>query len=179
MKFDQDLSEKEIFPIVDEEGNVVGQASRRECHSGSRLLHPVVHLHVFNPDGDLFLQRRALTKFIQPGKWDTAVGGHRDLGESVEEALQREAREEIGITDFLAVKMFHYIYDSGVEREMVDTFYTITNRTTFDCDPQEVIEGKFWSINEIKTAVGTGVLTPNFEDEFKLILQHHPTIFKK
>lgn len=178
MNSSQDLSDKEIFPVVDEEGNVIGQASRRECHSGSRLLHPVVHLHVFNSNGELFLQRRALTKFIQPGKWDTAVGGHRDFGESVEEALQREAREEIGITDFKAVKMFHYIYDSGVEREMVDTFYTITNLTSFDCDPQEVIEGKFWTIDDIKTAMGTGVLTPNFEDEFKLILQHLPLIFK-
>lgn len=93
-------NEKEMFPLVDEEGNITGAATRGECHNGSKLLHPVVHLHVFNSRGELFLQRRPAWKDIQPGKWDTSVGGHIDLGESVEMALQREAREELGITGF-------------------------------------------------------------------------------
>ena len=90
---------QEMFPIVDEQGNITGAATRGECHSGSKLLHPVVHLHVFNTQGDIYLQKRPEWKDIQPGKWDTAVGGHIDLGESVEIALKREAREELGITD--------------------------------------------------------------------------------
>ena len=80
---------QEMFPIVDEQGNITGAATRGECHSGSKLLHPVVHLHVFNAQGDIYLQKRPEWKDIQPGKWDTAVGGHIDLGESVEIA-QRE-----------------------------------------------------------------------------------------
>jgi hypothetical protein len=66
---------KEIFPVVDEEGHVLGSATRGECHNGARLLHPVVHLHVFNASGDIYLQKRPEWKDIQPGKWDTAVGG--------------------------------------------------------------------------------------------------------
>ena len=38
---------QEMFPIVDEQGNITGAATRGECHSGSKLLHPVIHLHVF------------------------------------------------------------------------------------------------------------------------------------
>ena len=83
----------EIFPIVDSCGHTIGQATRGECHNGSKLLHPVVHLHVFNSRGELYLQKRALDKDIQPGKWDTAVGGHIDYGEGVTDALHREARE--------------------------------------------------------------------------------------
>ena len=42
---------EEIFPVVDAAGTVVGSATRGECHGGSMLLHPVVHLHVFNSKG--------------------------------------------------------------------------------------------------------------------------------
>ena len=90
----------ERFPIVDEEGKVIGAATRGECHNGSRLLHPVVHLHVFNSRGEVYLQKRPEWKDIQPGKWDTAVGGHIDEGETPEQALTREVGEELGITDF-------------------------------------------------------------------------------
>ena len=65
---------EERFPLVDENGTVVGYATRGECHNGSRLLHPVVHLHVFNSRGEVYLQRRPEWKDIQPGKWDTSVG---------------------------------------------------------------------------------------------------------
>lgn len=165
-----DLSEKEIFPIVDEKGNVIGKATRKECHSGSRLLHPVVHLHVLNANGDIYLQKRSIHKFIQPGKWDTAVGGHMDYGETVEQALERETREELGFTDYEPKHLFSYVYDSDVEREMVHTFFTITDRESFDFDPAEVDEGRFWTVEEVRQAIGTGVLTPNFEEEFLRIL---------
>ncbi|MDE6810957.1 MAG: NUDIX domain-containing protein, partial [Muribaculaceae bacterium] len=88
---------KEIFPIVDEMGNVIGAASRAECHGGSKLLHPVVHLHLFDKNGNIYLQKRPEWKDIQPGKWDTAVGGHVDLGENILQAIEREVREEIGL----------------------------------------------------------------------------------
>lgn len=80
----------EIFPLVNENGVVIGKATRQECHSGSFLLHPVVHLHVFNSRGQLYLQKRALNKDIQPGKWDTSVGGHVGYYESIEEITSVE-----------------------------------------------------------------------------------------
>lgn len=78
---------QERFPIVDERGTVIGSILRGDAHNGSKTLHPVVHLHLFNSKGELFLQRRPEWKDIQPGKWDTACGGHIDYGESPEGAL--------------------------------------------------------------------------------------------
>ncbi len=77
---------EELFPLVNEEGELIGKATRSFCHSGSFALHPVVHLHVFNSAGQLFLQKRSLSKDIQPGMWDTSVGGHVDYEETLEES---------------------------------------------------------------------------------------------
>ena len=109
----------EIFPIVDEEGNTIGSATRGKCHDGSKLLHPVVHLHLLDSKGRLYLQQRPLWKEIQPGKWDTAVGGHIDYGEDVASALKREVHEEIGIEEFNPRFLMKYLFESERERELV------------------------------------------------------------
>ncbi len=155
----------EMFPLVDEEGNIIGAASRGECHNGSKKLHPVVHLHVFNHEGELYLQKRPEWKDIQPGKWDTSVGGHVDLGESVEMALHREAREELGLVEFDAEKLSHYVFESDREKELVFSY-----RTTTDTPPspsEELDGGRFWTLSDIRANLGKGVFTPNFESEFR------------
>mgnify|MGYP001074415071 FL=1 len=116
---------EEWFPLVNEMGETIGKATRKECHSGSKQLHPVIHLHIFNDAGELYLQKRSMTKDIQPGKWDTAVGGHIDYGETVEEALRREVREELGITAFTPQFITRYVFESAIEKELVNTFRTI------------------------------------------------------
>lgn len=162
----------ELFPVVDENGTVIGSSSRTECHGGSMLLHPVVHLHVMTPDGSILLQKRAMTKDIQPGKWDTAVGGHVDFGEKIPDAILREAREELGIDATGAVFIKSYVFTSPVERELVNTFYLILNRTELSLTPaeDEVDEVRFWAKEEIEEAFGKDILTPNLEMELKTIL---------
>lgn len=158
----------EYFPIVNESGEVIGKETRMTCHSGTFLLHPVIHLHVFNSLGNLYLQKRSINKDIQPGKWDTSVGGHIDYGENVEQALLREVREEIGITDFKPIFAFRYQFTSAVEKELVNTFVTLYDKEIFP-DKDEVDEGKFWTFEEIEQNIGKEVFTPNFEDEFPKI----------
>ena len=155
----------ELFPIVDEEGQVIDKATRGECHGGSRLLHPVVHLHVFNNNGEIFLQKRPEWKDIQPGKWDTAVGGHIDYGETPEEALVREVREELGITTFTPQWLGMYVFESQRERELVYVYQTVYDGEIRPSEA-ELDGGRFWTIDEIRSAIGKGILTPNFESEF-------------
>jgi len=111
-------------PLVDETGRVTGCVLRSQVHNGSFLLHPVVHLHVLGPGNTLLLQKRPLHKDIQPGKWDTAVGGHISFGETPSEALVREAEEETGLVTFIPQLVRTYIWTSDVEREYVHLFVT-------------------------------------------------------
>lgn len=163
------MQKEEWFPLVNTKGETIGKASRKECHNGSKLLHPVIHLHIFNHVGDLYLQKRSMNKDIQPGKWDTAVGGHIDYGENVEEALFREVREELGITDFTPYPITRYEFESAIEKELVHVFYT-KYEGDFLPDPEELEDGRFWSIEEIKTDLGKERFTPNFENEFQNII---------
>lgn len=159
---------EEMLPVVDESGVVIAQVSRSFAHAGTKPLHPVVHLHVIDRFGRIFLQKRAATKDLFPGRWDTAVGGHVTYGESVGEALYREAGEEIGLSDFNAVDICTYIWESDSEREWVNVFASVGN---FDIMPSndEVDGGRYWTDEEITAAIGQGILTPNFEQEYEKI----------
>ncbi|MDR0415214.1 MAG: NUDIX domain-containing protein [Prevotellaceae bacterium] len=159
----------EIFPLVDADGRVTGKATRAECHSGSKLLHPVVHLHYFDAQGRLYLQKRAAHKDIQPNMWDTSVGGHVGYGEEVAEALLREAGEELGLHDICPVFLFRYVYESDVERELVYVYSAVSSvQPQPDCN--EVSEGRFWSVDEIFASMGKNIFTHNFEGEVEKVL---------
>ena len=146
---------KEISQELLHEKNVI---------DGSKLLHPQFICNVFNDKGELYLQKRPAWKDIQPNKWDTSVGGHIDLGESVEMALKREAQEELGISDFTFELLTHYVFESDREKELVFCHRTIYNG---EISPSNELDGgRFWSIEEIKNNLGKGVFTPNFESEF-------------
>ncbi|MCC8171176.1 MAG: NUDIX domain-containing protein [Parabacteroides sp.] len=159
------MKHEEWFAVVTPEGETIGKATRTECHSGSKLLHPVVHLHIWNAVGDLYLQKRPMHKDIQPGKWDTAVGGHVDYGETVEEALRREVREELGITAFVPEPVGRYVFESAIEKELVNSYQTVYTGP-ISPDKDELDGGRFWSRREIEEAWGKGVFTPNFESEY-------------
>ena len=161
----------EIFPVVDEDGKEISAAPRTVCHDGkSMLLHPVVHLHLFNEKGELFLQKRSNNKDLLPGKWDTSVGGHFQPGESAEEALMRETEEELGLKSFSFKFIKKYIWESPQERELVYSF-----TCTSDCEPvidnNEISDGRFWTLKEIKDNLKSELFTPNFVYEFNMILK--------
>jgi isopentenyldiphosphate isomerase len=159
---------EEWVPLVTDTGSVTGQAPRSQVHNGSKLLHPVIHLHVFNQNKAILLQKRPMSKLIQPGKWDTAVGGHISAGETIEQALQKEAREEIGLLQFSAKLLKFYRWDCDAESELVYLFITYDHKNV---KPQsdEVDELRFWTKNQIEKQLGQDIFTPNFELEFAML----------
>lgn len=87
-----------------------------------------------------------------------------DFGESIAEALLREAREELGIVGFEPEHLISYVFHSEIESEYVNVY-----RTVYDGEVAPTAEldgGRFWPLQEIKSSIGKGVFTPNFEQEF-------------
>ena len=162
------LKTEEWVPLVDDTGKDTGQAPRSQVHNGSKLLHPVVHMHVVNRNKAILLQKRPESKLIQPGKWDTAVGGHISTGENLEQALRKEAFEEIGLKEFSANLLQVYKWESEVEAELVYLFVTHDFKN-YHVHSDEVVEARFWTRNQIEKQLGKNVFTPNFEHEFRLL----------
>jgi isopentenyldiphosphate isomerase len=154
-----------MFQLVDRAGRPVGRASRQECHGNPRLLHLVVHLHVFDGKGRLYLQKRGPDKDTNPGMWDTSVGGHVSAGEPVSAALAREAREELGI-DAAGARFLYDMLNEGTFESEYARCYALTWEGEIHPEPAEISEGRFFEPPEIQATVGTGVLTPLFEREW-------------
>ena len=136
---------------------------------GSMLLHPVVHLHLFNSCGELYLQKRPAWKDIQPGRWDTAVGGHVDWGEEPLAALRREVREEVGVTDFEPQHVLTYLFESERERELVYVYKTVYDGPVVPSG--ELDGGRFWTLREIRRRSGLRDLYPQFRSEIRRVAE--------
>ncbi len=160
--------QEEMLPILNHEGEVVGKAWRSECHNGSHLVHPVIHVHIYNSKGEIYLQKRSMAKKIQPGKWDTAVGGHIVFGETENQAFIREAWEEAGVENGQFDKIMRYLWEGKIETEMVNVYkchYEEPKIISVD----EIDDGRFWTQQEIEQNIGKQIFTPNFESEYQKI----------
>lgn len=153
----------EVFDVVDSDDRVIGTATREEVHGNPSLVHRVAHILLFNSQGQLYLQKRALNKDVQPDKWDTSVGGHVDAGELYEAAAEREMSEELGVSDVPLRRLYRYLHTNDYESEMVTTFL-VTWDGAITPDPDEISTGRFWSLEEIRSS-DRAAFTPNFLDE--------------
>ncbi len=86
----------EWFEVVNARDEVIGRERRAVVHARG-LWHRAVHVLVFNPAGEVFLQKRSMTKDMSPGLWDSSCSGHLDAGEDYDGAAQRELGEELGV----------------------------------------------------------------------------------
>lgn len=170
-KMNRRLRKEEWFDLVTRQGKIIGKAPRSEVHGNPDLLHPVVHVHIIDSQGWLFLQKRSQQKDLYPGYWDTAIGGHVSSGESIEQALRREAEEELGVSMGNFKPLFRYVMKNEYESELVHGFL-LKDDGPFYLNKEEIAEGRFWKIKEIEEKLGKGIFTPNFEQEFDLLRKY-------
>jgi isopentenyl-diphosphate Delta-isomerase len=141
---------EEIFDVVDAHDCVLRTESRAVVHR-NKLLHRAVHVFVFNATGQLYLQRRSLTKDSAPGKWVSSCSGHLDSGEDYDHAAERELGEEIGLyelQDFERIFKESPCKQTGYEFVWV---YRCISEGPFALDPEEVSDGKWINIEELNS----------------------------
>ncbi|HPQ42450.1 MAG TPA: uracil-DNA glycosylase family protein [bacterium] len=154
----------EYLSCVDQTGMEVSSQPRSECHGNPGHLHRVVHIFIENSAGCLLAQKRSLAKDIQPGRWDTAVGGHVLPGEPIRRAAIRECVEELGVEPRDLTELYRYIWLSDMESEWVTTFRAY-HEGPFRWDRNEIDALRFLdnaAFDELKEA---DALTPNFIHE--------------
>ena len=160
---------EELLDLYDASGVRIGQAPRRLCHGNPALLHHTSHVIVIHPDRRrLLLQKRSASKDIQPGKWDTAVGGHLEPGEDYLTGARRELAEELGVTGELELR---HLFDSKIRNEIEseDTrVLAIVHPGPFRFQREEIDEVRFWSFDALRDPANFELFTPNLVKELQL-----------
>ena len=138
----------ELFDVVNDHDEVIGQRPRSEVHRLG-LKHRAVHVLIFNRRGDLFLQKRSLTKDCFPGTWDSSASGHLAPGETYDACAVREVREELGLElERPPQRLFQIAACPGTGMEFV-WVYRAEAEGPFALHPGEISEGRWFAPDAI------------------------------
>jgi isopentenyl-diphosphate delta-isomerase len=138
----------EIFDVVNERDEVIDRQPRREVHRLG-LLHRAVHVLVFNSCGQVFLQKRSMTKDKSPGLWDSSASGHLDTGEDYDTCAVREVREEIGLRlEHCPERLFKLAAGTETDQEFV-WVYRCDHEGPFELNRDEIDRGDWFAPEQV------------------------------
>ena len=146
---------EEIFDVVDETDGVIGTAPRSEVHR-RRLRHRAVHILVFNPRTELFIQKRSATKDNFPLRYDSSASGHLNSGENYDTCARREIQEELGLV-VPASRLSRQFKIEACEQtgwEFVWVYSTVTSEPP-KINQDELESGEFWSLAYMRGLLAT------------------------
>ncbi len=138
----------ELFDIVSEEDEVIGQATRKEVHTKG-YIHRSVFFYLFDKQGRVFVNQRTANKEFYPEYWSIVFGGHVHAGESYEDAVLREAKEEAGIEEKpIFITSFKKRFDKN-DKENVKVYGLVANHEP-KLNPNELKQGWFMLLKELE-----------------------------
>jgi isopentenyldiphosphate isomerase len=136
----------ELVDLLDDEGHVIGQVTRREMRA-RRLPHRATYLLVFNTLGELFVHQRTSNKDVYPSHWDLTIGGVVAAGEDFDQGAKREGLEELGVKiDPVPLFPFRYADDRSAVHGMV---YRVQHDGPFRLQPEEIVRGEFVALEDL------------------------------
>ncbi len=146
------VGSSEIFDVVDGDDRVVGRATRGEVHARG-LRHRAVHVLVFNPAGELFLQQRSMTKDTAAGLWDSSASGHLGAGEDYDTCAVRELREELGLDVRRTPRRWLRLAACAETGQEFVWVYRLTTEHEARPNPEEIDRGVWLAPREVSRLV--------------------------
>ena len=138
--------------LVDKDDCEIGVMEKMEAHKQS-VLHRAFSVFLFNPQGKMLLQQRALTKYHSAGLWTNTCCSHPRPGETLENAVSRRLIEEMGITTKV-FKAFDFIYQAELPDNLNEYEFDHVFIGNYDADVRpnhlEVANFVYQSIEEVE-----------------------------
>ncbi|MER7175303.1 isopentenyl-diphosphate Delta-isomerase [Streptomyces mesophilus] len=143
-----------LLELVDEDGNTIGTAEKLSAHQAPGRLHRAFSVFLFDEQGRLLLQRRALGKYHSPGVWSNTCCGHPYPGEAPFAAAARRVSEELGVSPSLmaeagTVRYNHPDPESGLVEQEFNHLFVGMVQSPLRPDPEEVGETAFVTPEEL------------------------------
>ena len=107
--------------LVDENDKPIGAAGKMEVHQKG-LLHRAFSIFIFNSQGEMLLQQRALDKYHSGGLWSNACCSHPAPGEEILQAASRRLKEELGLETELK-KLTELTYKANLDNGLTEHEY--------------------------------------------------------
>jgi len=163
-------ADSELLILVDEADREIGHLSKAECHLGGGVLHRAFSLLIFNDRGELLLQQRAPSKRLWPRFWSNSCCSHPRRSESMETAIHRRLREELGLScplQFLFKFRYQAQFDEcGAEQELCSV-YIGRSTAAVQADRDEILDWRWISVPALQAELA-GPAADRFTPWFKL-----------
>jgi isopentenyl-diphosphate delta-isomerase len=172
----------EYVVLVDEQDHPIGLMEKQAAHIGPHL-HRAFSVFIFNSQGELLMQQRALTKYHSPGLWTNTCCSHPRAGETLEEATSRRLMEEMGMTCPMH-EVYTFIYKApvgqGLTEHEFDHVFIGQSDDIPNINTDEVASWKYMRLDDLKKDLE---LYPELYTEwFKITFEEmtrHANIFKE
>ncbi|MBD3155816.1 MAG: NUDIX domain-containing protein [Candidatus Aenigmarchaeota archaeon] len=160
--------QNELLCVVDDEDNIVGKATRKECHS-KKLRHRTAGAFVFNKNWELFITQRSDTKDMEPSLWSLSCGGHVEHGDSYEETARKELEEELEI-EGKPIFIKKFLNNLEDELEMSAQYYVVTDQIP-RVNEEEIKQGKFVSFEELEKITRKDKFSEDIKYQYPILVK--------
>jgi len=162
------LSKEEWWPIVNEQGKLIGSIQREESITAvEKHIHPIIRVILIN-DSKIFLQKKCLNEKCDAGLWDVTLSNHIRMNETVEQCIQRTAYENYNQKDIKPVLLSKFLHATNTVIQF-EYLFKICNLQIVNTNPDLIDSVKWWTFQQIDANIGSGIFTQSFEKEYEIL----------